>query len=290
MNTLSRLVIKAVQDIAKNKWEQIFTLAAVTLVTFLGALLLLVVQNLQENVLRNKGQVKFEIYWQSAVEAETVRQQWARLREDPALVSLKSFRPDQALEVLSKTMGEGVDLGWIEGNNPLPYTAVVQYDVNALAGDRSVQGIYTRIRGMPGVSKVNFNPLQVDMAKNWTSFSHRVMWPFIIFLLLLVGLIVGNTFKLAQLNRREEVDILRLIGAARWYIQLPLLVGAAAQALLGGGLALGLLKITQDSLNTLLNRPPLWLEVNFLHPAEIGFILLALTATAMLSSWVAVRR
>jgi cell division transport system permease protein len=290
VNTVLRLFVKALQDIAQNKWEQMFTLAAVTLVTFLGALLLLLVQNVQENVLRNKGQVKFEVYWQSGVEQEQVRTQWSELGDDPAVASMKTFKPGQALGVLSKSMGEDIDLSWIDTRNPLPYTAVLQYEVTKLGENRSIQDVYGHIRDLPGVSKVSFNPLQVDMAKTWASFSRQVMWPFIIFLLLLVGLILGNTFKLAQLNRQKEVEILRLIGAARWYIQFPLLVGAALQAVVGGGLALILLKITQGSLNNLLNRPPLWLEVNFLQLSEVACILLALIVTALISSWAAIRR
>jgi cell division transport system permease protein len=283
-------MLKGIKEMGTNKWEQLLTLMAVTLVTFLGALFVLIMLNLRHQVLENQSQIKFEVYWQANAPMQEVREQWEDLRGHGLVTSLKTFTPSQALEVLSNTMDDSVDLQWLEKDNPLPATAVIRLDVSGSPSQSGVKAFYTNLEGLQHVEKVHYNPLQVDQASSWTEMSQTIFWPFILFLTLLVGLIVGNTFKLRQLNKSEEIEVLWLVGAARWYIQLPLLTGAVLQAVLGGALALGFLKLAQHSLNSLLNVPPLWIEIRFLNVQEILAVLGTLALVALISSWVAIRR
>ena len=50
-------------------------------------------------------------------------------------------------------------------------------------------------------------------------------------------LLISNTIQLAAFNRRNETSIMRLVGASRWYTQLPFILEAALAGLLGGLLA-----------------------------------------------------
>src|SRR5215213_2770785 len=52
-------------------------------------------------------------------------------------------------------------------------------------------------------------------------------------------LLISNTIQLAAFNRRNETNIMRLVGASRWYTQLPFILEAAFAGLLGGLLAAG---------------------------------------------------
>ncbi len=50
-------------------------------------------------------------------------------------------------------------------------------------------------------------------------------------------LLISNTIQLAAFNRRNETNIMRLVGASRWYTQLPFILEAAVAGLVGGLLA-----------------------------------------------------
>ena len=47
-------------------------------------------------------------------------------------------------------------------------------------------------------------------------------------------LLISNTIQLAAFNRRNETNIMRLVGASRWYTQLPFILEAAIAGLIGG--------------------------------------------------------
>lgn len=52
-------------------------------------------------------------------------------------------------------------------------------------------------------------------------------------------LLIVNTVQVAAFTRRTEVSIMRLVGATRWYTQLPFLLEAVISALIGAFLAIG---------------------------------------------------
>jgi len=52
-------------------------------------------------------------------------------------------------------------------------------------------------------------------------------------------LLISNTIQVAAFNRRVETGIMRLVGASRWYTQLPFVLEAAVAGLAGALLAIG---------------------------------------------------
>ncbi|RJQ80717.1 ABC transporter permease [Pseudonocardiaceae bacterium YIM PH 21723] len=52
-------------------------------------------------------------------------------------------------------------------------------------------------------------------------------------------LLISNTIQVSAFTRRTEVGIMRLVGATRWYTQLPFLLEAVVAGLLGAFLAIG---------------------------------------------------
>ncbi|MCT2588205.1 permease-like cell division protein FtsX [Actinophytocola gossypii] len=54
-------------------------------------------------------------------------------------------------------------------------------------------------------------------------------------------LLISNTVQVSAFTRRTEVNIMRLVGATRWYTQLPFLLEAVVAGLIGAILAIGLL-------------------------------------------------
>jgi cell division transport system permease protein len=68
-------------------------------------------------------------------------------------------------------------------------------------------------------------------------------------------LLIANMVQVAAYTRRTEVGIMRLVGASRWYTQLPFLVEAMLAALIGVVIAiLGLITVRALFLETALNQ------------------------------------
>jgi len=283
-----RLVFQGLRDLFRHPWPRFLTLAALTLTAFLGGLAALFLRNLDAELLKHQGKAQFQIYWKQDASPELVKKQWQWLKELPNVAEVTTFNPDQALEVLRESLGEDVDFSWLRGESPLPFTALAYFRLPE-GGEAWTRAVFDKLKGMDGVQSVHFNPMRLDMAQSFVGLSSKVIWPLTAFLTLLVALVVGNAIKLSLLSRKDEVEILHLVGARRWYIRLPLLAGGAAQGLAGGALGLGFLKLMQESLKDILNIPPLWIKISFLPLTDCLALVGAMTAVAVMASWVAVR-
>ncbi|NCX52078.1 MAG: ABC transporter permease [Actinobacteria bacterium] len=58
---------------------------------------------------------------------------------------------------------------------------------------------------------------------------------------LTAALLISNTLRIAAFNRRRETGVMKLVGASSWSIQLPFLLEGIISAIVGWGLATGLL-------------------------------------------------
>ena len=290
---LCSLVWRGVTDLRTNPWAQALTLAAVTLVAFLSGLFLMFLCNLDHALLRQRGEVSYQVYWRPDTDLALVREQWKQMDMLPSLTEKKTFTPDAALTSLTQSLadqqGGGLDMEWFKDDNPLPATALLSFAPATADMARWERETTEFLTNLPGVESVHHNTLREDLATAWAGFSRTVVFPLIGFLGLVLALVVGNTIKLALLGRKAEMEILHLVGATAWYIRLPLLVGGGVQGFLGSCLALGMLKVVQLGLRDILNFAPLFLQIEFLPLAYAAAMVATLTFVGVFSSLVAVR-
>ncbi|WP_028587639.1 cell division protein FtsX [Desulfocurvus vexinensis] len=286
---LARLILRGVADLGRNPLAQALALGAVTLTAFLAGLFLLLLVNLNQALLSAGGEFVFQVYWASDAPLDTVRAQWQELDALPGFHAKTTYTPDQALAELGVALQGGAEALKTLPGGGLPPTAVVSLHAPGADPAEFVQQTLRALQGLPGVADIHYSALQVDLARSWQRFARTVLWPLIGLLGLTGALVVGNTLRLALAGRRDEVEILRLVGAGRWYIQLPLLVGGAVQGLLGGVLALGLLALAHLALADLAATPPLHMAFTFLPLAHCLALLAGMTLVGVLSSLVALR-
>ncbi|MBI3335080.1 MAG: ABC transporter permease [Candidatus Portnoybacteria bacterium] len=117
--------------------------------------------------------------------------------------------------------------------NPLPASIFI-----VATEPRFYQNIATQLQSekySPFIESVNFENSKtvIDrLIKVMTSVKNAGFIATVIFAVLVV-LIMFNTIRLAIYSFREEIDIMRLVGASNWFIQGPFLIEAIVVALLG---------------------------------------------------------
>jgi cell division transport system permease protein len=111
-------------------------------------------------------------------------------------------------------------------------------------------------------------------------------------------LLIANMVQVSAFNRRTEIGIMRLVGASRWYTQLPFLLEAMLAALIGVIIAVvGLIFVRTFFLESALKRfydvpppnPPLIARVDYLDILYITPFLLISVAIAGVTAYVTLR-
>ena len=303
----SKLFWRGILDMRRYPLPQLCTLLTVCMVALLAGTGLLILHNVQTEVLRTQGQARFQIYWNANASMDAVEAQWKDLKRAPGVAEVSTFTPRAALAELMRGLGASLpttsgnatasqpagaeDFAWLEGENPLPATALISFDIPAGEAPEPWMGrMYARLRGLEGVDKVTYNATQLSMATGWIGLIQKAAWPALGFFALVVGLVVGNTLKLMMLARKDEVEILSLVGARPWFIRAPLFANGVVQGFAGSALSLVCLKFLQTWLRAVLDVPPLFLKVEFLPTWQSFCLVLATTLVAGLAALFAARK
>lgn len=258
----ARLILSGLADLFRRPSTSLSVILGVFATVFLCGLLALAQVGLDGALAKGQGVLRFQVYWKPGADAALTARQMDWMRALPGLVDTRAFTPDQALAVMAQSLGPDADLSAFAGKSPLPYTMLLTFRP-PVAEEGFARDVHDRLRAVEGVAEVRYDPRELDAAAALGVLSRRAALPLAGLLTLLVGLVVAGMVRLTLSRRRDELEILRLVGASEWYIRLPLAAGAGVTGMAGAGAALVLLKVTQLALVAALDVPPLFLRLAF---------------------------
>jgi cell division transport system permease protein len=155
-----------------------------------------------------------------------------QLRARGDVAQVKVITADQALEQFKQDSGFGKALDALEGN-PLPNTLTVTPSVTASTPE-GTQLLKTSIAALPDVDTVQLDTEWVQRLNALLELLRRIVWLTGGLLGLSVVLVVGNTIRLDILNRRAEIEVMKLVGATDGFARRPFLYGGVWYGLGGG--------------------------------------------------------
>lgn len=103
------------------------------------------------------------------------------------------------------------------------------------------EGVVSAVSGLPGVFEVSDQRSTLGPIFDIINRLQWATWAASVALLTAALLLTGILIRVAAFNRRRETSIMRLVGAASFYIQLPFILEAVVASLIGAALACGLL-------------------------------------------------
>jgi cell division transport system permease protein len=162
-----------------------------------------------------------------------------RQREDVAAVRV--ITAGEALAEFRESSGFGKALDALT-DNPLPDTLVITPSLVA-STPQGTDALRNAVAGMADVQTVQLDTEWVKRLHGMLDVLRRVVWLTGGLLGAGVVLIVGNTIRLDILNRRTEIEVMKLVGATNSFARRPFLYGGVWYGLGGGVMALILVAV-----------------------------------------------
>ncbi|MBF0218785.1 MAG: cell division protein FtsX [Gammaproteobacteria bacterium] len=153
---------------------------------------------------------------------------------------------EEALAEFRQLSGFSAALDMLE-NNPLPAVLVIT-PATAQGDAAALEALRQQLSSLPEVELAQLDMAWVERLFALIHLGDRALWILSLLLAFAVLLIVGNTIRLAILNRREEIVISKLIGATDGFIRRPFLYTGFWYGLFGGLIAALLTEIAVWSL------------------------------------------
>ena len=105
-----------------------------------------------------------------------------------------------------------------------------------------------QLKQLPGVAKTNAAYELAEGFSTIQSVLHIVSYAVVAVLLVVSLLIISNTVKLAMYDRKDEIAIMKMVGATNGFIRLPFIVEGFTLGMIGAVLAFGLEWVGYDAL------------------------------------------
>jgi cell division transport system permease protein len=232
------------------------------------------------------------VYMDKRASAARVQALVKQLRTRGDVAAVRLITADQALLEFRNDSGFGKALDELS-DNPLPDTLVVTPTLTS-STPQGTETLKTAIAAMSDVQAVQIDTEWVKRLRAILELLRRVV--LLTGALLGVGivLIVSNTIRLDILNRRAEIEVMKLVGASDGFTRRPFLYSGLWYGLGGGLLALLLVTIA----SVVLARPVA--QLAFLYGSDFrlqglklvsGFgVLMIAAGLSWVGSWLAATR
>jgi cell division transport system permease protein len=139
--------------------------------------------------------------------------------------SLNEFREISGLESLLDTLPE----------NPLP--AVIIIEPEEAQQQEAIEALLERLDALPEVDLAQLDMQWLQRLRSINETGQRGITILAILLSLSVLLVIGNTIRLAILNRQTEIRVIKLVGGTNTFVRRPFLYTGMWYGFLGGVLA-----------------------------------------------------
>jgi cell division transport system permease protein len=182
-----------------------------------------------------KGQGQISLFLRREIEDGAARSLVERVQRLAPVAKVEFISSESAFVEFKRLSGFGDTLDSLD-RNPLPALLVV----HPAATHTHPEAIQALLNELKKYSEVEYAQLDLEWVRRlhaMLSIAQRAVLLLAGLLGLAVLLIVGNTIRLAVLNRRDEIEVIKLIGGTDAFIRRPFLYSGLQQGLLGAVLA-----------------------------------------------------
>jgi cell division transport system permease protein len=278
--------------LARNPFGTLLTLLVIALALALPLGLELFVSNVRAATGGFADAVDLSVYFKTGVPLVKAEQLAKSARERPGIAAVQVISAEQALEEFRAYSGFGAALG-VLGNNPLPHVLHV-HPASDAASAASLQALQRYFTAWPEVDLVQmdaqwamrFNAI-LDVLRRLLLITAAVLGAGVI-------AVIGNTIRLEILNRRGEIEVIKIVGGSNGFVRRPFLyegiLYGLGGALLAWAIAAGAVSLLAESVATLARTYGSGYALAGPSAAELEILVAGGIVLGWLGAWLAATR
>jgi cell division transport system permease protein len=228
---------RAFTNIRQNVLVNILTVCTVSIAFLILSFFLLVYVNLERVTEKWSDRVQVTVYFDRELPSAEVASLTGKILSIKGADKVSYVSRGEAFKRFSERMkGQESVLEGIS-QEILPSSLEIRLARDSRENE-SVLAFVSRLKAIPGISEVQYGE---EWVRKFSDFMAIVRFAGILiigFLVLAVVFIVANTIKLTIYSRKDELELMGLVGATRWFIKAPFLIEGILQGLAGAALSL----------------------------------------------------
>ncbi len=249
-----RIINEALEDILKHRTTSMLLACIIAVSVFVSAMFLSLVYNLNSSQLRWSKNVHLYAFTLEGSDLGSIQ---SEIQKITGVISADKYSAEEAIQVLKKKFPEQ-DMAFSAAM--VPEFIEVRTDADAL------DSVKTAMYRIAGVEEVVVNSSWFDSISKLVSVI-KYLASAVIFLLLIMAIImIGYASRIGVIERRPEINLMRLCGATDWRLRLPYIFSGIILGFIGGGIGIASYMLLRSFLQgTAVAFMSHWQELPFLE-------------------------
>lgn len=227
-----RIVIRSIRDalksVVRNFSLSFASIMCTTITLILVAVAIVCAANIENATKEIEGELTILVYLREEVTEEEITnlQEDIKSQENVEELLFKS-KDEWKLEMSDYDDTFKTVLDYME-ENPLLNTFIIRVkDVRTLSDTSEY------IKSLPGIEAVKYGESMVEVLINVFDVLEKIVVVVVIALIIVTAFLISNTIKLTIFSRRNEIEIMRLVGASNIAIKMPFIIEGFIIGLIG---------------------------------------------------------
>lgn len=233
LNVLRYFLQEAFSNLWTNRLNNFVSISIITFSLFTFGLFLLTAGNLSKLIGRWTENIQVNIFLQKGTEREDVKRLESIIKSSTCVARFAYISEKEALRRFHTYYPSMSELTTELDTNPFPpsYEITIRREFQ---NNRAVQQMVGQMRSDPRVEDVEYDQEWIDRVQFIIRFVRTVGLFFGGVLMFTAMFSISNVIKLMVQSRKDEIEIMRLVGATNTFIKGPFLTEGILQGLLGG--------------------------------------------------------
>ncbi len=254
INTLSYSIKQGAKNLRRNLLFSLASIGTIVACLFLFGIFYSLVLNMESEIKNIEESLTISVFFDEGISEQQIMKVGDQLKDMKNVDTMKYISPDVAWNTYVKDVYQG-DKTYVESvfgdDNPLVNSASYELTLKNIEGQKNT---VEQIEGIAGVRKVNSSD---ETAGGLTSLERLVSYVSlaVVLILLFVSLfLISNTITIGISVRKEEIAIMKLIGAKDIFVRAPYLVEGVLIGLIGSIIPLGILYFLYNAMTEYLTK------------------------------------
>lgn len=279
-------------ELWRTPFASMLTIGVLGLSLTLPATLYVVVKNSQTVGAQWDNPAEITVFLHKDLSSQQVESFARRVELMDQVSGVTHISRDDALREFREYSGFGSALDYLQ-SNPLPDVLLVTPHRD-YSGAHQASQLQRELSAQSEVSEAKLDQDWIERLHALIRLVEDALGALALLLCIAVVLIVGNTIRLGILNRRDEIMIMKLVGATNGYIQRPFLYTGAWYGVIGGLIAwcatFVLIWWIRSAVLRVTDLYDTQFQLQGLNFNELLVLWAIAISLGLLGSWIAVRR
>ena len=226
---------QGIRNIFRNGWYSLASVATISACLLLFGAFCAIVVNVVHIVKAAEEGVAVTVFFDEGLGDEKIAQIGDMITKRSEVREVNFVSADEAWETFKQDLGE-----YAEGiiDNPLEDSANYEIYLNRIEDQNS---LVTYLESIEGVREVNRSDLTANILTGMNSLLGYIAVAIIVILLAVSVFLISNTVMIGIQLRKEEITIMKYIGATDFFVRAPFVVEGLIIGLIGSAIPLGLI-------------------------------------------------